>query len=136
MNFIHLTKENATKYYGNQIVFKLNDKPIVSKLCNISKEYYVIENSGNRKLLSVKHPTYVIVDKTTSASSLHYSINFVKASPMNIMSFIGEYALVGGCGKASIIKIKNVSKSLYYIIQETSTKQNVDIRTTPCYIIL
>lgn len=136
MNFVHLTEKNARNYMGFQLIFKLNDKPILATLCNKVDGHFVIDLSGNKSLISVKHPIYVIIDnnKSLGSSSIHYSMNFIKASPNNIQTYVGHYiTFQKNGGKVSLTKIKNISKSLCYI----STKEsNIDIRTTNCYVIV
>ena len=138
MDFVHLTDKNAKKYIGNQIIFKLKEKPELYTLCNIVGEHFVISSEGKQHLLSVKHPAFVIVYNKESTNSLHYSMNFLKASPNNIAPYVGNYVVVEIPGKkVSINKIRSVSKSLYYISVKSGIAENsVDLRGTSCYVII
>jgi hypothetical protein len=139
MEFIHLTENNARKYIGKQIIFKLKEKPYIYKLCNIIGNHLVIETEEKENfLLSIKHPTFVIVYNNFSVNSFHYSMIFLKAFPNNITSYIGNYVLIKNNNKlCSIQKIKTVSKSKYYIsLNDVMNKDNIDIRNTPCYVIV
>ena len=142
MEFIHLTETNAKGYIGKQIIFKIKETPYLYKLSNILGKHFVIETERNKHfLLSVKHPTFVIVDNnksySSSANSIHYSMNFLKASPNTVNFYIGNYVLVRKNGTLSISKIKSVSKSLQYIfVKGDISEKCIDIKTTSCYIII
>jgi hypothetical protein len=141
MEFLQLTKANFKNYTGNQIIFKMNDKPTVATLCNMLGEHFLISSLGNKNyLLSVKHPTFVIimVNDNRSANTLHYSMNFLKAFPNNISPYVGNYVVVQTNGnKVHLAKIKSVSKSLCYIlVKDLVAEKRIDIRSTPCYVII
>jgi hypothetical protein len=139
MELIHLTETNAKDYIGKQIIFKVKETPYLYTLANIIGKHFVVETERNKHfLLSVKYPTFVIVDNKTSSNSLHYSMNLLKASPNTISSYLGNYVLVQSSGKEnSIAKIKSVSKSLQYIFVNSGLSEKcIDIKTTSCYIIV
>jgi hypothetical protein len=139
MDFIHLTETNARDHIGKQIIFKVKETPYIYKLGNIIGKHFVVETERNKHfLLSVKHPTFVIVDNKPSGNSLHYSINFLKASPNTVSSYVGNYVVVQTPGKkVSLQKIKSVSKSLQYIfVKGDFSEKCIDIKTSSCYVIV
>ena len=143
MEFTHLTKHNAKDYVGSNIIFKINETPMVSTLCNQLGEHFVINHNGKQRLLSIKHPTFVILDNSkinepvNNGVSLHYSMNFLPASCTTITQFVGHYAIVRLNGGFSVNKIRSVSKSLKYIsIKNGSSEKSIDIVHTPCYVIV
>lgn len=146
MEFKTLTKQNARVYLGKPIVFLLSGKPKLAKLREIREPHFVISSLDKTFLLSVTHPVVVILEKnrnhrpTSVTESVHYPLNFLSAaSTTNLLPFVGHHVIV--CtdqGKSlSLAKIKAISASLQYLNVENRTcKLVVDIRHTPCYILV
>lgn len=153
MEFKTLTKHNAAAYLGRPIVFELSGKPRIAKLRQIEGRHLVISSMGKDFLLSVTHPVVVVIDnnqpRSTSATNpgaaaatdtLHYPMNFLPASnATNVLQYLGHYVILRtDKGRAlSLAKIKTISSSLQHIhVENRTSKRTVDIRHTPCYIIV
>jgi hypothetical protein len=159
MEFKRLTKRNAANCLGKPIVFQLSGKPRLAQLRQIQDKHLVISSFGKDFLLSVTHPVVVILDKTqrqpppfSKASGrmawkedyrsepFHYPMNFLLASNTTyLLQYVGHYVIVrNNKGKSlSLYQIKSISTSLQYLdLENVSSRQIVDIRHTPCYIIV
>jgi hypothetical protein len=163
MEFKRLTKRNAATYFGKPIVFQLSGKPRLAQFKRVQDKYLVLSSFGQDFLLSVTHPVVVILDKYKShratypyaktfstrhlawkddhqSEPFHYPMNFLLASNTTyLLQYVGHYVIVrSDRGKTlSLFQIKSISRSLQYLdLENVSSRQIVDIRHTPCYIIV
>jgi len=157
MEFKRLTKRNAATYFGKPIVFQLSGKPRLAQFKRVQDKYLVLSSFGQDFLLAVTHPVVVILDKYKShkapfstrhlawkddhqSEPFHYPMNFLLASNTTyLLQYVGHYVIVrSDKGKTlTLFQIKSISTSLQYLdLENVSSRQIVDIRHTPCYIIV